>query len=165
MNGIIATQDGDYFDASGLGIRKGKPTEIRSDRPAVDQVEEWLTEAGMTLATLRIKGVRPSGMKAYWPEIIADPDDLCWLRDSDAFLPPPTADAIARMDITLGWVSLLDDKRYRTVINKRLIINPISGKFRWEWRKIGRALGIDYKTAQAWHRKACEGISKKIRVM
>lgn len=163
--GVIETPTGDYFDASGLSVRKGKPTEIRSDRPVVDQVEEWLNEAGMTLATLRMKGLRPAGVKINWPDVVVDPDDLCWLRDSDDVLPPPSSDAIARMDIALSWVPLIDDKRLRVVVNKRLIVNPISGKFRWEWRKLGRLLGIDHKTAQAWHRRACGVIAKKIRPM
>lgn len=165
MSGILATSDGDYFDASGLDVRKGKPTEIRSDRPVIEQVEEWLTEAGMTLATLRMKGLRPAGVKINWPDIVVDPDDLCWLRDSDDVLPPPSSDAIARMDIALAWVPLIDDKRLRVVVNKRLIVNPISGKFMWSWRKIAGAMGISDKTAKDWHRSACAAISKKIRSM
>nr|WP_302480862.1 DUF6362 family protein [Acetobacter estunensis] len=110
-----------------------------------------------------MKGLRPAGMKTHWPDVVVDVDDLCWLRDSDDVLPPPSADAIARMDVALEWVSLLDDQRLRTVVNKRLIVNPISGKFHWEWRKLGRLLGIDHKTAKAWHRRACELIGKKIR--
>ncbi|NHN83652.1 hypothetical protein GOB93_03230 [Acetobacter musti] len=155
----------DYVDVSGLTFRKRKATEFSPDRPAVDQVEEWLEEAGMTLATLRMKDLRPAGVRINWPDIVNDPDDLGWLRDSDEFLPPPTADAIARMDIALGWVSLLNDRRQRDVVNRRLIVNPLSGKHRWEWRKLGRLLGVHHQTAQAWHRRACEVIAKKIGPM
>ncbi|WP_264800705.1 DUF6362 family protein, partial [Acetobacter nitrogenifigens] len=145
-----------------LAFRSRKPTEFSTLRPVVDQVAEWLDEAATTLATLHVKDLRPAGVKINWPDIVADRSDLDWFRASDDVLPSPTADAVARMDIVLGWPGLLADMGQRTVVNKRLIVNPYSGKFRWEWRALARHLGIDHKTAQAWHRRACEVIGKKI---
>ncbi|WP_146882715.1 DUF6362 family protein [Acetobacter nitrogenifigens] len=152
----------DYVDVSGFALRKRQPNEFAPDRPLIDQIAEWLDEAGLTLATLRVKGLRPAGVKINWPDIVMDREDLAWLRESDGVLPPPAADAIARLDIVLGWPAMIEDLRHRNVVNKRMIVNPYSGKYRWEWRSLGRLLGIDHKTAQAWHRQACGALAKKI---
>ncbi|WP_026399163.1 DUF6362 family protein [Acetobacter nitrogenifigens] len=152
---------GEFVDVSALAFRSRKPTEFSTLRPVVDQVAEWLEEAATTLATLHVKNLRPAGVKINWPDIVMDRKDLDWFRASDDILPSPTADAVARMDIVLGWPGLLVDMGQRTVVNKRLIVNPYSGKYLWEWRPLGRHLGVDYKTAQAWHRRACEVIGKK----
>ncbi|MCH4024099.1 MAG: DUF6362 family protein [Acetobacter sp.] len=152
----------EYVDLSGLSAPRRRPTEFDPERSVADQVGEWLDEAGLTLATLRMKNLRPSGVRINWPDIVMDRDDLAWARMSDELLPPPTADAIVRMDRALCWVMLLDDRTQKIVVNKRLIVHPVSGKFLWEWRKLGKLLGMHHRTAQVCHRTACEVIGKKI---
>lgn len=133
-------------------------------RDIADQVAEWLAEAADTLAALPATGTRPSTHCVKWPDVVFDPEDLDWFREMEAFMPPPTAEQIRRMDIALGWLSLIDAShiRLRRVINMRLIVHPISGRNRWGWEKIAGKLGVAEPTAKRWHRLGCEAIGKKI---
>lgn len=143
---------------------KRRPTEIDFTANVPDQVAAWLDEAAFTLAALPASGLRPAGARSGWPDIVRDLEELGWI-DSDDMPPPPSADEISRMDQALSWLQLFSpsERPYRTVINLRLIVHPISGMHRWNWRKIASKMGIDYKTAQSWHKIGIEVISKKIR--
>ena len=129
------------------------------------QVAEWLDDAALTLAAMPANGCWPGGMRSYWPEIVADRDDLDWPQESDIRPPKPTADQIERMDLALSWLALLEgeERRLRVVVNMRLIVHPISGTHKWTWQKIGRKLGISHHTAKSWFEMACEAIGRKIR--
>lgn len=142
---------------------KRRPTEIDFSANVPDQVAAWLDEAALTLAALPAKGLRPAGARSGWPDIVRDLEELGWV-DSDDMPPPPSADEISRMDQALSWLQLFSpsERPYRTVINLRLIVHPISGMHRWNWRKIASKMGIDHKTAQVWHKVGIELISKKI---
>lgn len=133
------------------------------ERSLPEQVGEWLDEAALTLAALPSTGLRPAAAGSTWPDYLRDLEDLGWDRESDEFLPRPTADQIERLDIVLTWIPLVEDRKLRTVVNMRLIVHRISGRHKWEWRKIGPKLGVDHKTAQAWHQRACVVIAKKIK--
>ncbi|GBR06373.1 hypothetical protein HW511_00305 [Asaia siamensis] len=139
------------------------PLRFDPDRSLPEQVSEWLDEAALTLAALPATGLRPAGAGSTWPDYVRDLEDLGWDRESDDFLPRPTADQVERLDIVLTWVPMIEDRKLRIVVNMRLIVHRISGRHKWEWRKIGAKMGVDYKTAQAWHQKACADIAKKIR--
>ena len=56
------------------------------------QVAEWMDEAALTLAALPAHGLRPSGARGFWPDIVPDEEDLEWTRDSDILPPRPTPD-------------------------------------------------------------------------
>lgn len=143
---------------------KRRPTEIDFTANVPDQVAHWLEEAALTLATLPAKGLCPAGARSGWPDIVRDMEDLGWL-DSDDMPSPPSADEISRMDQVLGWIQLFTpaERNYRTVINLRLIVHPISGMHRWNWRKIASKMGTDHKRVQDWYKTGIIIISKKIR--
>ncbi|WP_063353596.1 DUF6362 family protein [Acetobacter oryzifermentans] len=142
-----------------------KTTEIDFTRNVPKQVGEWLEEAAHTLSTLPASGLRPSGIKCGWPDIVRDLEDLDCTRESDDFPSPPSADEITRMDKVLSWINLLgpDERNYRAVINMRLIVHPISGMHRWTWRKIAKKLGTDHKRVKDWYQAGIDAIAKKIR--
>lgn len=143
---------------------KRRPTEIDFTANVPEQVGDWLEEAAFTLAALPATGLRPAGARSGWPDIVRDMEDIGWL-ESDLLPPRPSSDEITRLDQVLAWVQVFSaaERNYRTVINMRLIVHPISGVHRWNWRKIAKKLGVDYKTAQSWHSVGIEVISKKIR--
>jgi len=138
------------------------PLAFDPERSVPEQVGEWLDEAALTLACLPATGLRPAGARSTWPAYLCDLEDLGWERESDEFLPRPTAEQIDRLDVVLGWIPMIEDRKVRTVVNMRLIVHPISGAYRWEWRKIGAKLGISHVTAKAWHQRACAMIARKI---
>ncbi|WP_233582087.1 MULTISPECIES: DUF6362 family protein [unclassified Asaia] len=139
------------------------PLRFDPDRSLPEQVGEWLDEAALTLAALPATGLRPAGTGSTWPDYVRDLEDLGWNRESDDFLPRPTADQVERLDIVLTWVPMIEDRKLRTVVNMRLIVHRISGRHKWEWRKIGDKLGTSHVTAKAWHQRACAVIAKKIQ--
>ncbi|MBF0892188.1 hypothetical protein HKD28_12330 [Gluconobacter sp. LMG 1744] len=131
-------------------------------RDVPEQVAEWLTDAAFTLAAMPSNGCWPGGMRSYWPDIVADRDDLDWPMESDIRPPMPTSDEVSRMDLALSWVPMVTDRGQKAVVNMRLIVHPISGQYRWTWRKIGGKLGINHETAKDWHAEACAEVGKKI---
>lgn len=138
-----------------------KRINLSQDVPA--QVAEWLEDAAFTLAAMPANGCWPGGMRSYWPDIVADRDDLDWPMESDVRPPAPSKDEVSRMDLALSWLSMIEEREARVVVNLRLIVHPISGQNRYSWRKIGRKLGIKADTAKARYVASCVMIAKKIR--
>lgn len=132
-------------------------------RDVPEQVAEWLNDAAFTLAAMPANGCWPGGMRSYWPDIVADREDLDWPMESDIRPPLPTSDEVSRMDLALSWVPMVADRGQKAVVNMRLIVHPISGQHRWTWTKIGRKLGISHHTAKGWHATACSVMAQKIR--
>lgn len=87
---------------------------------------------------------------------------LEWIRDaSEQFSQPqtklrpaaPDAATITRMDEALAWIPLIPADRFvlRRVVGARSLINPMSGRYVFSWRRIAGAIGADHKAVQRWH--------------
>ena len=87
---------------------------------------------------------------------------LEWVRDaSEAYSNPkarirpalPDAAQISRMDQALAWIPLIPVDRYviRRIVGARTLINPVSGRYLFSWRRLGTAIGADHKAVQRWH--------------
>jgi hypothetical protein len=65
----------------------------------------------------------------------------------------PAPDAIDRMDEALAWISLIPQDRYvlRRIVGARAVIDPISGRHWYSWRRLGWLLGADHKAVKRWH--------------
>ncbi|WP_075632610.1 DUF6362 family protein [Novacetimonas hansenii] len=131
-----------------------------------DVVGQRLFEAGCTLAALPAHGLKPGGVRVAWPEMLADVD-LDWINaasDDDLRPPCPDAGAVSRMDESLSWIGLIGDDRrnWRKVLCLRLIVHPISHRYRFSWRKIANHMHIDHHTAKSWHQLAIADIARKI---
>ncbi|GBQ32225.1 hypothetical protein HLH34_04365 [Gluconacetobacter azotocaptans] len=131
-----------------------------------DAVAGRLFEAACTLAAMPMHGLKPAGCRVAWPEVVAEAD-LNWINaipDDAMRMPRPTSDAISRMDEAMGWISMIDGDciNWRRVVCMRMIVHPISHRYRWSWRKIGDRLHIDHHTAKSWHSLAVAVIAKKI---
>lgn len=111
-----------------------------------------LEEAGATLLALPNTGhttrLRQSGME--------------WARDAaQAYAPTntplrpaaPTSTAIDHMDVVLGWIPRIPIGRFvlRRVVGARCLMNPMTGRLLYSWRRLGTALGADHKAIQRWH--------------
>ena len=132
-----------------------------------DVVGQRLFEAGCTLAALPAHGLKPGGVRVAWPEMLADVD-LDWINaapDDDLRPPCPDAGAVSRMDESLSWIGLIGDDRWnwRKVLCLRLIVHPISHRYRFSWRKIADRLHTNHHTAKSWHCLAIADIARKIR--
>lgn len=71
-----------------------------------------------------------------------------------------TANAVSRMDEALSWVLLIPPDRYvlRRILHARCLVNPVSGRFVYSWRRVALAVGCDHKAAQRWHAQAVDMI-------
>ena len=131
------------------------------------QVAEWLDEAARTLAALPAHGLRPSGARGFWPDMVPDEDDLEWARESDIRPPRPTPDDVSRMDLVFAWLSFLGDgsenREMRLVVQLHMRVHPISGKHLLSWEKIGEKLRISRNTAKSRYLTACCIIAEKLR--
>ena len=136
-------------------------------RDVPKQVAEWMDEAALTLAALPAHGLRPSGARGFWPDIVPDEDDLEWTRESDILPPRPTPDDVSRMDLVFSWLAFLgegnENREIRKVVQLHMRVHPISGKRLLSWEKIAGKLGISRNTAHSRYLTACCLIAEKIR--
>lgn len=72
--------------------------------------------------------------------------------------PVPSASDITRMDEAMGWIQLIPLDRYvlRRIVGARSLVNPLTDRHLFPWRRLGAALGADHKAVQRWH---AEGIA------
>ena len=122
-----------------------------------------LEEAGATLLALPNSG----------PSTRLVQSGLDWVRDAaeaygykQAKLRPaiPSANQITRMDQALSWISRIPGDRYvlRRVVGARSLVNPMTGRHLYAWRRLGTALGADHKAVQRWH---AQGIGMIVAVL
>ncbi|MDR3656870.1 MAG: DUF6362 family protein [Mycobacterium sp.] len=67
--------------------------------------------------------------------------------------PTPSAAGITRMDEALGWIPLipLDRSVLRRIVGARALVNPLTDRHLYPWRRLGTMLGADHKAVQRWH--------------
>ena len=136
----------------------------RSDDPGrldADYVIRRLEEAGQTLLALPHTG----------PSTRLVQSGMEWVRDASesygrdrARLRPavPSAAQITAMDQALGWIPLIPIDKYvlRRVVGARCLVNPMTGRHLFAWRRLGVAIGADHKAVQRWH---AQGIALIVR--
>ena len=116
-----------------------------------------LQEAGATLLALPHGG----------PSTRLRQGGLEWVRDAATAYggaparlrpPVPSAAAIDRMDQALAWISRIADGQYvlRRVVGARCLVNPMTGRHVYSWRRIGEAVGADHKAVQRWHARGID---------
>ncbi len=74
--------------------------------------------------------------------------------------PVPSAAGITRMDEALGWVALipLDRSVLRRIVGARALVNPMTDRHLYPWRRLGTMLGADHKAVQRWHAQGVDMI-------
>lgn len=67
--------------------------------------------------------------------------------------PVPSAAGITRMDEALGWIPLIPRDRsvLRRIVGARALVNPLTDRHLYPWRRLGAMLGADHKAVQRWH--------------
>ena len=74
--------------------------------------------------------------------------------------PVPAAAAITRMDEALGWIPLIPRDRsvLRRIVGARALVNPMTDRHLYPWRRLGTMLGADHKAVQRWHAQGVDMI-------
>jgi hypothetical protein len=57
------------------------------------------------------------------------------------------------MDEALGWIPLIPRDRsvLRRIVGARALVNPLTDRHLYPWRRLGAMLGADHKAVQRWH--------------
>ena len=76
-----------------------------------------------------------------------------WFSGSAAKCPRPTPHAIDAMDNTMTWLGYIPQHLLvlRRCVGARSLVNPITDKHIYSWRRLGDFMSVDHKTAQRWH--------------
>ena len=119
--------------------------------PDAAAVVARLEEAGRALLSLPSTG----------PSTRLVQSGLEWVRDAAeqgahrARIRPAAPDAatITRMDQALAWIPLIPIEKYvlRRVVGARSLVDPMTGRHLYSWRRIALAVGADHKAMQRWH--------------
>jgi hypothetical protein len=74
--------------------------------------------------------------------------------------PVPAAAVITRMDEALGWIPLIPRDRsvLRRIVGARSLVNPMTDRHLYPWRRLGAMLGADHKAVQRWHAQGVDMI-------
>ncbi len=124
-------------------------TDTPLDAPAV---VTQLEEAGRTLLSLPNTG----------PTTRLVQGGLEWIRDASesygrasARIRPAVPDAahISRMDRALAWIPLIPIDKFviRRIVGARSLVDPMTGRHLYSWRRLGTAINADHKAIQRWH--------------
>jgi len=78
--------------------------------------------------------------------------------------PVPSAAEITLMDEAMGWILLIPVDRYvlRRIVGARSLVDPITQRHLFPWRRLAAAMGADHKAVQRWH---AEGIGRIVAAL
>ncbi len=130
------------------------------------EIVAQLEEAGGTLLALPPTGysTRLRTSKLDIVRSVLDGTDTA--RSETARLRPPVPDngRITRMDEAYGWLALLPQDRYvlRRIVGARSLVNPLTERHLYPWRRLAALLGADHKAVQRWH---AQGIDLIVRAL
>lgn len=125
-----------------------------------DAVASVMATAGATLLSVRDVSAFPSEFKSAWPQIVRTVRDGDYPGDTVTRPPLPSAAEITDMEAVMQWPRrFIADPVRRKIVLQRMLQDPLSGRPRYSWRDIGRAVHIGKGTAQKWHRQACANIA------
>jgi hypothetical protein len=71
------------------------------------------------------------------------------------------------MDEALGWIPLIPRDRsvLRRIVGARALINPLTDRHLYPWRRLGTMLGADHKAVQRWHAQGVDIIVSALNAM
>ncbi|MBF0439377.1 MAG: helix-turn-helix domain-containing protein [Magnetococcales bacterium] len=80
-----------------------------------DDVKVRIENAARTLRNLNVAGLKPSGYRGLWPDVIYDENEAYGWEPADYRPDPPSPKDITQMDEALSWLRWLD-KDHSTVL-------------------------------------------------
>ena len=111
-----------------------------------------LEEAGRTLLALPSGGYS-TRLRTFNLEVVRSAmEGYGW--DTGRLRPGvPPAGLISRMDVALQWITLIPQDRYvlRRIVGARSLVNPLTDRHMFPWRRLAGVIGADHKAVQRWH--------------
>ncbi|MBS0560770.1 MAG: hypothetical protein JSR21_12015 [Proteobacteria bacterium] len=125
----------------------------RGGRPAdAAFVIARLEEAGETLLSLPATGWSTRLRTSSLDIVRSALENYGW-SESRVRPPVPSSARITQMDEAYAWIRAIPVENYvlRRIVGARSLINPVTGRYVFPWRRLGAALGADHKAVQRWH--------------
>ena len=115
--------------------------------------------AGMTLLAIPEKGWSTRLRTSSLDIVSSAADAFCW-ADKRIRPPAPSSARIDHMDVVLSWIPLIPVDKYviRRIVGARCLVNPMTDKHLFPWRRLATALGADHKAVQRWHAQGIDMI-------
>ena len=124
-----------------------------------------LEEAGRTLLALP-PGGHSTGLRTNTATLVRRMIEAGETGAVPARLRPavPSAEGITRMDEALGWIPPIPGDRtvLRRIVGARALVNPMTDRHLYPWRRLGGLLGADHKAVQRWHAQGVELIVRAL---
>ncbi len=116
-------------------------------------VTRRLEEAGTALLCMPSTGWTTKLRTSNLEVVRAAMDSYGWGEEKKVRPPVPSAAEITRMDEAMGWLLLIPADRYvlRRIVGARSLVNPLTERYLFPWRRLAAALGADHKAVQRWH--------------
>jgi len=78
--------------------------------------------------------------------------------------PVPSAAQITRMDEAYAWLQLIPQEKFvlRRIVGARSLVNPLTDRHLFPWRRLGAALGADHKAVKRWW---AEGVDRIVAAL
>lgn len=126
-------------------------------------LQVWLEWAGQRLEAISVGKIKPSGPKVIWPEYSQDKFQVLEFRkNAPSRNSGPSSAEIPIMDEILLLPNLCSDELSRRIIHRRLLIHPISGRYKFRWDEVAKEFDLKISNAKFKHKKGLEEIVKKI---
>jgi hypothetical protein len=111
-----------------------------------------LEEAGETLLALPGTGYTTRLRTSSLDIVRTALENYGW-SESRLRPPVPSSAKITRMDEALAWIPMIPIENYvlRRIVGARCLVNPITDRHLFPWRRLAAALGADHKAVQRWH--------------
>lgn len=132
-----------------------------SDLPNPDEIRSWLEWAGEKLLSMKIHGAYPASYRSFWPDYADDPHTAYGYTDNQLRTPPPGKYEIPLMDEILLLPQICELVPTRRILHARLLVYPLSGDYKYSWRKLAIQYHADSKTVKRWHERGLQEIIAK----
>lgn len=120
---------------------------------------EW---AGLRLEAISVGKIKPSEPGIIWPEYSQDKFQVLEFRGSNPSRSSgPSSAEIPIMDEILLLPNLCSDPLSRRIIHRRLLIHPISGRYKFRWDEVAQDLEIKISSAKFKHKRGLEEVIKR----
>jgi hypothetical protein len=124
---------------------------------------EMLEEAGATLLALPQTG-HSTRMRQMRFDIVHTALEAYGWAAERVKAPVPDAAAITAMDAAFALLALIPEKKFvlRRIVGARALVDPLTRRHLFPWRRLAGILGADHKSVQRWHRDGIDLIVKAL---
>jgi len=141
-------------DADGFGaLPPAGASEKDTGAVVIDaQYVTWrLEEAGRALLALPHTG-HSTRLRTSSLDIVRTAMEAYGWGEKRVRPPVPSAAQITRMDEAYAWLQMIPQEKFvlRRIVGARSLVNPLTDRHLFPWRRLGDAPGADHKAVQRW---------------